>query len=73
MRERYAAAARAAAEGTSGAGCCGGSTTLRVDETEVFGERLYAADERDGATERRSAARWLGVPTASPTAEGERC
>ncbi|HYP47919.1 MAG TPA: methyltransferase domain-containing protein, partial [Thermoleophilaceae bacterium] len=70
VRERYAAAARAAAEADSGAGCCGseagcGSTTLRAEETDVFGERLYEADERAGATETAVAASMgCGVPTA---------
>ncbi len=59
MRERYAAAARAAAEGQSGA-CCGsegcGSTTLRAEEVEVFGERLYQDGVREGATDTAVAA-----------------
>jgi arsenite methyltransferase len=70
VRKRYAAAARAAGEGASGAGCCGstegcGSTTLRDDETEVFGERLYDAEHRAGATDLAVAASMgCGVPTA---------
>jgi SAM-dependent methyltransferase len=70
VRERYAAAARAASEGTGGAGCCGsaegcGSTTLRDDETEVFGESLYDAEQRTGATDVAVAASMgCGVPTA---------
>jgi len=70
VRERYAAAARAAGEGTSGAGCCGtaegcGSTTLRADETDVFGERLYQSEDRAGATDTAVAASMgCGVPTA---------
>ena len=70
VRERYAAAARAATEGTSGAGCCGsaegcGSTTLRPEETDVFGERLYNGEERAGATDTAVAASMgCGVPTA---------
>jgi arsenite methyltransferase len=70
VRERYAAAARAAGEGTSGAGCCGraegcGSTTLRADETGAFGERLYQAEDRAGATDTAVAASMgCGVPTA---------
>ena len=69
VRERYAAAARAAAEGQSGA-CCGsaegcGSTTLRAEEVEVFGERLYQDGEREGATDTAVAASMgCGVPTA---------
>ncbi len=72
VRERYAAAARAATEGPGGgaAACCGEgegcvSTTLHVEETEVFGERLYEAGERAGATETALAASMgCGVPTA---------
>ena len=70
VRRRYAAAARAAGEGASGAGCCGsaegcGSTTLSVDETDVFGERLYDAEHRAGATDLAVAASMgCGVPTA---------
>jgi arsenite methyltransferase len=70
VRRRYAAAARAADEGTSGAVCCGsaegcGSTTLRDDETDVFGERLYDAEHRAGATDLAVAASMgCGVPTA---------
>jgi arsenite methyltransferase len=70
VRERYAAAARAATEGQNGAACCGsaegcGSTTLRADETDVFGEELYQPDERAGATDTAVAASMgCGVPTA---------
>jgi arsenite methyltransferase len=70
VRERYAAAARAASEGASGAACCGsaegcGSTTLPTDETEVFGERLYDPEDRAGATDVAVAASMgCGVPTA---------
>jgi SAM-dependent methyltransferase len=70
VRERYAAAARAVTKGDSGAGCCGsaegcGSTTLRADETDVFGEQLYQSDERAGATDTAVAASMgCGVPTA---------
>ena len=70
VRERYAAAARAAVEGQSGAACCGtaegcGSTTLRADEADVFGERLYQEGERQGATDTAVAASMgCGVPTA---------
>jgi arsenite methyltransferase len=70
VRRRYAAAARAASDGTSDAGCCGssegcGTTTLRADETEVFGERLYDAEHRADATDIAIAASMgCGVPTA---------
>jgi arsenite methyltransferase len=70
VRERYAAAARAAAAETGdGAGCCGsadgcGSTTLRDEETEVFGQKLYDEDTGAGATEAAVAASMgCGVPT----------
>ena len=63
VRERYAAAARTAAENQGGAGCCG-SSTLPVDEIDVFGEKLYG-DEREGATETAvNASMGCGVPTA---------
>jgi arsenite methyltransferase len=47
VRERYAAAARSAAEG-SGASCCGSSVTL-TDQAgaQVFGDSLYYAEDRD--------------------------
>jgi arsenite methyltransferase len=70
VRERYAAAARAVTKDQNGAACCGsaegcGSTTLRADETDVFGEQLYRPDERTGATDTAVAASMgCGVPTA---------
>ena len=77
VRERYAAAARAVAD-QSGAACCGsaegcGSTTLRVEETDVFGEQLYQEDERAGATDTAvNASMGCGVPTAvADLREGE--
>jgi arsenite methyltransferase len=64
VRERYAAAARAASERPGESGCCG-STTLRSDETEVFGEQLYGADDREAATATAvDASMGCGVPTA---------
>ena len=78
VRERYAAAARAAAEGTGGAECCGsaegcGSTTISAEGAHVFGERLYGAEERSGATDTAVAASMgCGVPTAvADLQEGE--
>ncbi len=70
VRERYAAAARAVTDDQNGAACCGsaegcGSSTLRAEETDVFGEQLYRADERAGATDIAVAASMgCGVPTA---------
>jgi arsenite methyltransferase len=78
VRDRYAAAAREAARAGGDSGCCGsgagcGSTTLRDDETAVFGEGLYGGDERDGAPEAAVAASMgCGVPTAvADLREGE--
>ncbi len=48
VRERYAAAARASAEPTAVAGCCGPGDALITDEqAEQFGAALYADSERD--------------------------
>jgi arsenite methyltransferase len=70
VRDRYAAAARAAGEGSAEAGCCGsstgcGCTTLCSDEVYVFGERLYDTADRGGAPASAVAASMgCGVPTA---------
>ncbi|MBA2630926.1 MAG: arsenite methyltransferase [Thermoleophilaceae bacterium] len=70
VRERYAAAAKAAAEGTGEGGCCGstegcGSSTLGEDENGIFGQGLYASSERAEAPEAAVAASMgCGVPTA---------
>jgi arsenite methyltransferase len=62
VREKYAAAALAA---TQGSGCCGSP----ADETGVFGDGLYSAGDSEGAT---SAALGCGVPTAvADLREGE--
>ncbi len=66
VRERYAAAARAAAAGAQ-ASCCGPSTVALTDATgtQVFGNALYDADDTAGATEQAVAASLgCGVPTA---------
>jgi SAM-dependent methyltransferase len=63
VRERYAAAAKAAGQG---GGCCSGSVSV-TDEagTQVFGNSLYAPEQTDGATEQAVAASLgCGVPTA---------
>jgi SAM-dependent methyltransferase len=63
VRERYAAAARAAAAGAS---CCGSEVTL-ADESgaQVFGNALYDGTQTDGATaEAVAASLGCGVPTA---------
>jgi arsenite methyltransferase len=59
VRERYAAAAKAAATG-SGSGCCS-----PADETGVFGAALYAdSGEADAPDAAVSASLGCGVPTA---------
>ncbi len=64
VRERYAAAARTAAEGAydqaraleSESGCCGSGqlTASPADETGVFGARLYDENTRRGRTASRN-------------------
>jgi arsenite methyltransferase len=73
VRERYAAAATAAAAseqatcGTSGSSCCG-TSTLRDDEREVFGAELYEATDRD---ELPDAAKLASLGCGNPTAVAE--
>ena len=59
VRERYAAAARQASEGTS---CCSSPAVSTTDEhgLEVFGAALYDGEETPGA----AASLGCGVPTA---------
>ena len=58
VREKYAAAAKAASKGSS---CCGSP----ADETGVFGSGLYADGETEGATDAAlGASLGCGVPTA---------
>ncbi len=71
VRERYAAAATAAAPGcgcapAQDASCCGAPVELTdAQGREVFGGSLYEAGERDGAPETAVAASLgCGVPTA---------
>ncbi|HET8950952.1 MAG TPA: arsenite methyltransferase [Solirubrobacteraceae bacterium] len=60
VREKYAAAARAAAAEPTGS-CCGSP----ADETGVFGSGLYAEGETEGATDAAlGASLGCGVPTA---------
>jgi arsenite methyltransferase len=64
VREKYAAAARAAASQTSGS-CCGPVSLTDADENQVFGSSLYAGAETEGATASAVAASLgCGVPTA---------
>ena len=73
VRERYAAAARTAAEerrdgcrGEGGSSCCTGAVALADERgTQVFGDALYAEADADGASEASlSASLGCGVPTA---------
>jgi SAM-dependent methyltransferase len=62
VRERYAAAARAAG---SGDGCCSAVSLTDASGTEVFGNAVYAGAEVDGATgDALGASLGCGVPTA---------
>ena len=63
VRERYAAAARAAAgSGETACSCAVGTTDERG--REVFGETLYAGQELEGAEDAVAASLGCGVPTA---------
>ncbi len=68
VRERYAAAARASAAGTSvGSNCCGPAAVSLDDAsgTQVFGDALYAGADVDGAPDGAvGASLGCGVPTA---------
>jgi arsenite methyltransferase len=75
VRERYAAAARAAAEGSASSGCgsktsgqssCCGIEVALTDEggTQVFGDALYAAEDVGEAAPAIEASLGCGVPTA---------
>jgi arsenite methyltransferase len=65
VREKYAAAARAAAEQSGPTSRCGSISLTDADETQAFGATLYAGPETEGATERAVAASLgCGVPTA---------
>jgi arsenite methyltransferase len=78
VRERYAAAATAAAEQTSigcasTGGCCGSDVALTgEDGRQVFGGGLYASDEAGAAPRAVAASLGCGVPTAvADLAHGE--
>jgi arsenite methyltransferase len=70
VRERYAAAAQAAA---TGGGCCSGVALTDASGTEVFGNAVYDGAAVDGAPgEALSASLGCGVPTAvADLREGE--
>jgi arsenite methyltransferase len=62
VRERYAAAARAAGTGN---GCCSSVALTDTSGAEVFGNAVYAGAEVDGATaDALGASLGCGVPTA---------
>jgi arsenite methyltransferase len=62
VRERYAAAARTAAEPSS---CCGAVALADADEAGLFGVTLYDGAETDGAPDAAlGASLGCGVPTA---------
>jgi SAM-dependent methyltransferase len=62
VRERYAAAARAAG---AGEGCCSAVSLTDASGAEVFGNAVYADAEVDGATgDALGASLGCGVPTA---------
>jgi arsenite methyltransferase len=72
VRERYAAAARAAASGQ--ASCCSGDVALHdASGEQVFGNALYAASEAEGVPQSAiEASLGCGVPTAvADLKEGE--
>ena len=72
VRERYAAAARAAAEGSASSGCgsaggsCCGTEVALTDASgnQVFGNTLYAGEEVGEAAAAIEASLGCGVPTA---------
>jgi ubiquinone/menaquinone biosynthesis C-methylase UbiE len=75
VRDRYAAAARAAAEGSASCGCgsetsgpssCCGTEVALTDEAgaQVFGDALYAGEEVGDAAPAIEASLGCGVPTA---------
>jgi arsenite methyltransferase len=73
VRERYAAAARAASAPPGAASCCGPASPADAGDTGVFGAALYDGEEAAGATERAvGASLGCGVPTAvAELREGE--
>jgi len=67
VREKYAAAARAAAAGAGAPlSCCGLSEVAVTDAsgTQVFGDALYGAEDAAGAGTALEASLGCGVPTA---------
>jgi arsenite methyltransferase len=75
VREKYAAAARAAMAGVAApSACCGPAEAALTDAagTQVFGDALYEGDEAGAAGAAMSASLGCGVPTAvADLREGE--
>ena len=67
VRERYAAAARAATAG-SGASCCGDGAVITDEQRDVFGSALYEGDDRDSLPD---AAKLASLGCGNPTAVAE--
>jgi arsenite methyltransferase len=65
VREKYAAAARAAADGSAGSSCCGPGSLTDADEAGVFGGALYGGGEAESASDAAlGASLGCGAPTA---------
>jgi arsenite methyltransferase len=65
VREKYAAAARAAGDPSGSASCCGPVSLTDGDDAQVFGSVLYGGAETEGATASAlGASLGCGVPTA---------
>src|SRR5215216_2746605 len=65
VREKYAAAARAAADGSAGSSCCGPGSLTDADEAGLFGGALYGGGEAESASDAAlGASLGCGVPTA---------
>src|SRR5215208_1264990 len=65
VREKYASAARAAAEGSASSSCCGPISLTDADDAGVFGGGLYEDGETEGAPAGAlGASLGCGVPTA---------
>jgi ubiquinone/menaquinone biosynthesis C-methylase UbiE len=73
VREKYAAAARAAATQSGSSSCCGPISLTDADDAQVFGAPLYDRADTEGATATAvGASLGCGVPTAvADLREGE--
>jgi arsenite methyltransferase len=69
VRDRYAAAARTASQGTS---CCGSFATDEGDGDDIWGAALYGDDAKEAPAQAVAASLGCGVPTAvAALADGE--